>query len=144
MMIWLCRINRKDHRVHYVSIDVLMNIALPSHQNKFENLQTPNENNHMSKGKRFFHRFHDVSWTFWSYSPYVKEIHIVERNASNASKSNKKLVECITKTKEFHEGQVSAIIIDKRNLQTFLCSDVMFINQSTDNFLPFTTVSVLL
>lgn len=121
LMIWLCRINRKDHRVHYVSIDVLMNIALPSHQNKFEN-------NHMSKGKMFFHRFHDVSWTFWSYSPFVKEIHTVERNAPNESKSNKKLVECITKTKEFHEGQVSAIIIEKRNLQTFLCSYIMFFN----------------
>lgn len=128
MMIWLCRIDRKDHRVHYVSTDVFMNIALPSYQNKFENLQKPNENNPMVEGKRFFHRFHDVSWTFWSNSPLVQEIHIVERNAPNESKSNKMLVECITKTKEFQQGQVSAIILGKRNLETFFCSDLMFIN----------------
>lgn len=109
------RIGRKDHRVHYVPTDVFMNIDLLLHQQKNEN-----EDNLKSKRKSFFHRF---SWTFWSYSPFIKEIYKVGWNDPNESKSNKKLDECITQTKDFQQGQVSEVIIDKRNLQTLLCSD---------------------
>lgn len=111
----LYRIGRKDHRVHYVPIDMFMNIDLPLHQQNNEN-----EDNPMRKGTSFFHR---LSWTFWSYSPFIKEIHKVGWNDPNESKSNKILDECITQTKDFQQGQVSEVMIDKRNLQTLFCSD---------------------
>lgn len=111
----LYRIDRKDHRVHYVPIDMVMNIDLPLHQQNNEN-----EDNIMRKGKVFFLR---LSGTFWTYSPFIKAINRVGWNDPNESKSNKKLDEYITQTKEFQQDQVSEVIIDKRNLKTLLCSD---------------------